>query len=206
MPGKRLPESQRRGAILEGAFRVATRDQLGGLSIRAVAEAAGVSKGLVFFHFKDKETLLLALLDWLLEQGPKLELPPDLDELKSAHPARRLLRVLHHQVAGLPARRQRVELFLDFWVMGTGEPAMRERIRQAFQRYRGEFLPYTRPVVAALPERFDADADVGLAGTVVSFIQGCALQMLSDPVEFDVDRYMRAVEGLVLARPEEGAP
>lgn len=205
MPGARMPEEERREAILVGAFRVAARDQLGGLSMRAVAEAAGVSKALVFFHFQDKDTLLKALLEWVLERGPHVEVPPEAADV-TQQPGRRLMAVLRHQISLLPERKNRSELFLDFWVMGTGSPEIRERIHEAFQRYREDFLPFTRPVVEALPDRFDEDAAEGLAAAIVSFIQGCALQLLSNPEAFDVDRYMRAIRGLMVdVEPAEKA-
>ncbi|NIQ53034.1 MAG: TetR family transcriptional regulator [Gammaproteobacteria bacterium] len=195
MPGKKLPEEERREAILAGAFRVAVREQLGGLSMRAVAEEAGVSKGLVFFHFSDKETLLLALLDWLLEGSPRMELPPDLEGV--GDPARRLLALVEHQVGRLPDRRAQVKLFLDFWVMGMGVPGIQERIREAFDRYRDEFVPYTSSVVESLPERYGPGSADGLAAAVVGFIQGCALQLNAAPESFSVDAYVGALRGLV---------
>ena len=198
MPGRRRPEEERREEILAAAFRVAVRDKLRGLTMRAVADEAGVSKGLVFFHFEGKDALLLALLEWVLERGPQVEVPPGLEVEGGSHPARRLLKLLRHQVEGLPERRERVELFLDFWVMGTERPETQERIRAAFDRYRAEFRPFTRPVVEAAPGRFDGDGDEGLAAVIVSFIQGLSLQLIADPDNFDVDRYMRAVEGLVV--------
>ncbi|MFW5947319.1 MAG: TetR/AcrR family transcriptional regulator [Gemmatimonadota bacterium] len=198
MPGERLPEPERREAILEGAYRVAVRNHLGGLSVQAVADAAGVSKGLVFHHFSDKETLLLALLDWLLARSPRVEVPGDLGGAEGVHPVRRLVMLVAYQVELLPERREQVELFLDFWVMGMAAPEIQERIRAAFDRYREGFVPYTAEVVRALPARFpDGDAD-GLAAVVVSFIEGCALQLMADPSQFDVDRYVRSVESLVL--------
>ncbi|MFO7893058.1 MAG: TetR family transcriptional regulator C-terminal domain-containing protein [Longimicrobiales bacterium] len=198
MPGARLPEEERREAILQGAFEVAARETIGGLSVRAVAEAAGVSKGLVFFHFKDKDTLLLALLDWILERDPRVEPPDHLEPEGTVHPARRLLTLLAHEIAMLQEREERVELLLDFWVLGTSVPVIQERIHQAFERYRKEFEPYTRAVVESLPERFrDADPG-GFSSVIVSFIEGCALQFSANPEEFDVDRYMAAVEALVL--------
>jgi hypothetical protein len=127
-----------------------------------------------------------------------VEIPSELETDDRSHPARRLVALLRHQVAMLPRRRERVELFLDFWVMGTTLPEAQRRIRNAFERYRSEFVPFTRPVVEALPGRFDADGAEGLSGVIVSFIQGCAIQLIADPDRFDVDQYMRAVEGLVL--------
>lgn len=196
MPGKRQSEAERRGAIIRAAFEVASRQQLSGLSVREVAEAAGVSKGLVFFYFTDRETLLLALLDWLLETTLVLEAPPDTEG--EERPGPRLLALVTREVEKLPRDRARAELFLDFWVMGQGAPEIQSRIRDAFARYRGGFLPYTQPVVAQAPERFGPEGARGLASAVVSFIEGCALQLIADPEQFDVERYMRAVRGLVL--------
>ena len=198
MPGARMPEEERRAEILKGAYEVAVRETLGGLRMRAVAEAAGVSKGLVFFYFDDKETLVLALLDWMLEQGPTVEVPQEMPP-ETVHPARRLLVLVSHQVALLKERADRVEVFLDFWVMGTSVPQVQRKIHEAFERYRREFLPYTRTVARALPDRFDDGTAEGLAAVIVSFIEGCALQLSANPEEFNVDRYMRAVEALVLA-------
>jgi AcrR family transcriptional regulator len=75
MPGRKAPEEQRREEILRAAYRVAARERLAGLTGRAVAAEAGVSSGLVFFHFGDRDGLLVALLEWLLEVtvvGPEL--------------------------------------------------------------------------------------------------------------------------------------
>lgn len=196
MPGKKRSESERREAIIQAAFEVASRDQLGGLSMRAVAERAGVSKGLVFFYFTDKDTLLLALLDWLLETTLVVE--PPAEEAGEGGPARRLLAMVTHEVEKLPAERAQAELFLDFWVLGRGQPEIQTRIRRAFVRYREGFLPYAERVVAEAPDRYGPRGARGLAAVVVSFIEGCALQLIADPERFSVDRYIRAVRGLVL--------
>ena len=198
MPGKKRPEEERREEILEGAFRVAARDQLGGLSVRAVAEEAGVSKGLVFFHFTDKETLLRALLDWVLERGPRVEVPARLEAGgEDLHPAARLVALVEHQVSLLPERRARVQLFLDFWLMGMSRPELRDRIRAGFEAYRSQFLPFAEAAVEAMPDRFGAGDAEGLASAAVSYIQGCALQLNADPESFDVERYVRVLRGLV---------
>jgi TetR/AcrR family transcriptional repressor of bet genes len=196
VPGKRQSEAERREAIIRAAFEVACRDQLGGLSMRAVAEAAGVSKGLVFFYYGDRDTLLRALLDWLLETTLVLEGPEEAPTGEG--PSRRLLALVRREVEKLPEDRSRVELFLDFWVRGRGAPEIQERIRRAFARYREGFLTYTEPVVAQAPERFGPEGARGLASVVVSFIEGCALQLIADPDRFDVERDMRAVRGLVV--------
>ena len=80
-----------------------------------MAAEAGVSQGLVFFHFGNREALLVALLDWLLASVLRHRadrLGPD------APPAARLYDLVAREIAALPANRDRVRMLFDFWVMG----------------------------------------------------------------------------------------
>ena len=66
MPGQKAAEAERRAQILEAAYKVALRKGLESLTVRAVAAAAGLSHGLVLFHFKRKDQLVRAVLDRVL--------------------------------------------------------------------------------------------------------------------------------------------
>ncbi len=195
MPGRKAPEEQRREEILRAAYRVAARERLAGLTGRAVAAEAGVSSGLVFFHFGDRDGLLVALLEWLLEVtviGPEL---PAL--LQGRTPGERMLSAIRRDVERLPKQRERVELFFDFWVMGTRHPDVKRMIRAALERYRVAFRPLAAAVIEAEPERYaGVDAD-GLSAVAAGFIEGCALQVVMDSEHFDVEAYMRTLGTLV---------
>lgn len=52
-----------RNQILDGALKLFAHRGYGATSVRDIAEAAGVSKGNVYHHFPDKETIFRALLD-----------------------------------------------------------------------------------------------------------------------------------------------
>jgi TetR/AcrR family transcriptional regulator, transcriptional repressor of bet genes len=195
MPGRKVPEEQRRDEILRAAYRVAARERLTGLTAQAVAAEAGVSKGLVFFHFGSRDALLVALLEWLLERtvvGPELT-----SLLEGATPGERMLSALRRDVERLPRQRDRVELFFDYWVMGTRHTDVQRSIRAALDRYRDAFLPLACEVVDAEPARFAGITAQGLAAVAAGFIEGCALQVVMDPERFDVDAYMRTVQALV---------
>lgn len=61
-------------ALLEAAVRVASRDGAARLTLDAVAQEAGVSKGGLLYHFASKEALLSGLLSWELDSfGAALE-------------------------------------------------------------------------------------------------------------------------------------
>jgi TetR/AcrR family transcriptional repressor of bet genes len=198
MPGTKAPEDERREAILKAAFRVAARERLTGLTAQAVAHEAGVSKGLVFFHFGSRDGLLVELLDWLLEHTVVARADDEVRALPT--PQERLLEVIRRDVEALPKQRERVELFFDYWVMGTRHPGVRDSIRAALDRYRDALRPLSSEVVAADPERYAGITADGLAGVAAGFIEGCALQVVMDPERFSVARSLDTLRALV-ARP-----
>lgn len=58
---------QGREALIRAAVEVAAVRGLRGMTFRAVAEAAGVNNALIAHHFRNREGLLLAALDWATE-------------------------------------------------------------------------------------------------------------------------------------------
>lgn len=198
MPGRRAPEEERREAILRAAFAVAARERLGAVTARAVAAEAGVSAGLVFFYFESVDKLLVELLDWLLAHTLVAADTPDrLSEVTD--PGARMMLAIRRDVEWLPKQRERVELFFDYWVLGTRHPAIRRKIRRALNRYRDAFEPLARALVDSDPERYAGMSAEGLASVAAGFVEGCALQVVMDPTEFDVERSMTTLAALVRA-------
>lgn len=56
---------ERRGEIVEAMLRVMARRGYAKASVAAVAEEAGLTPGLLHYHFRNKEQILLALIDRL---------------------------------------------------------------------------------------------------------------------------------------------
>jgi len=195
---RRSRESQevRREQILEAAFEVATRDRLDGLTVRSVARAAGLSTGLVFFYFKTKEALLVELLDWLLETTIIVKTGGKVLSLPTAR--ERFLARLREAVASVVRERRQVELFFYYWVMGTRDTQVREKIRMALDRYRNVFRPLAEEILLEEPELAESATAEGMACLAVGIVEGCAVQASMDPNNFDVERFMGAIESLVL--------
>jgi len=198
MPGKRIPEDRRREQILDAACRVALRHRLAGLSSRAVAAEAGVSNGLVFFHFRNRRKLLLALLNWLLA---KTILRRAVDRgAASGNASSRLAAEIRDAVEELPGERKWIELFFDYWFTGARDEVIRKRIRAALKRYRDSYLPLTRAVVAEQPARYAGVTGESLADMVTSFIEGCALRLVAEPRHYDARVYSDAAAALLSRR------
>jgi len=200
MPGRKEPEEERRDAILRAAYTVATRERLGGVTARAVAAEAGVSSGLVFFYFASIDNLLVALLDWMLERTmatPEREAVSTLAADLSGDPATRLVTTVATALRRLPRHRERVELFFDYWVLGTRHPVVRRKIRRALAGYRESYIAGAQAVIDSDPDRYAGTSAEGMADVIASFLYGCSMQLVTNPTQFDADRTLAALDALV---------
>src|SRR5689334_17569122 len=68
---QRLKEERRR-ALLEAARRVFARKGLAASKMTDLAAAAGISYGLVYHYFPDKESVFAALVEEAVQQGIQL--------------------------------------------------------------------------------------------------------------------------------------
>jgi TetR/AcrR family transcriptional regulator, transcriptional repressor of bet genes len=204
VPGTRAPEEQRRAQIVDAALVVAARDRLDRLTVRRVAAEAGLSPGLVFHHLTDKETLLLAVLDRLIERT----IPALLDDEEEAGISAatsvdattggdRLLARVRADLGRIELDRELIELFFDFWVMGTRHPEVRARIASALRGYRAALVPMAAAAVRDEPARFAATSPERLAALVVAFILGHAVQAVLDPDASDIEGVVVTLDALV---------
>lgn len=195
MPGRKASEETRREQIILAAYEVAARKGLTGLTVRLVAAEAGLSTGLVFWHFESKELLLVALLDWLLATTTVLHIGAEIRAIGS--PLERLLALLRQEMNRLSREPRRIQLFFEYWVRGGHDAEIGTKMRAELARYREAFRPMAAEVLEAEPERFPQVTADGLAGVAVSFIKGCAVQAMIDPQHFDIREYLSAAEGLL---------
>lgn len=163
MAWTKAPEQERRAQILAAALHTAAHGGLARLTLRAVATEAGLSHGLVLFHFGSKDALLEALLDevlaWLLTRSPSVSSADD------------LVSVLRAEITD--ADPVHMAVLLDFWVLGTRTPALRDRLRRAVGDYEKLLTPPAGPDAAR-----GSPHELAALGAVVVF--GSALRALLD--------------------------
>jgi TetR/AcrR family transcriptional regulator, transcriptional repressor of bet genes len=194
VPGARASEEVRRSQMLRAAFEVASREGIGGLTVRAVAAEAGLSHGLVHFHFKRKERLVHALLDWLVDTVSVLHVPEEIARLTGAR--ERLDALLEQEMERLSHHPGHVRLFYEFGVLGARHEPIRARIGAELARYHVALAAVMEEVLRADPEAFPgANAD-SLATVAVSWIHGAAVQAMVYPGRFDAEGYRAAVLAL----------
>lgn len=192
---KRAPVDVRRGEIVQAAFEVASREGIGGLTIRAVAAEAQLSHALVVHYFQRKERLVYALLDWLIETTSVLRVSEDIASFPRA--LDRLHALLQQEMARLGSQPRHTRLFFEFWALGARHEEIRARIGAELERYRAAFRTIMEELLLAEPARFAGATADGMAAMAVSWIHGCAVQAMVDPGHFDTGEYLAAVRGIV---------
>lgn len=194
MPGRKASEETRRTQILHAAYEVAARGGLDALTVREAAERAGLSVGLVLFHFKTKDALIIAVLDHVLATTTVLHMTDDIAAISS--PRERLLALLRREMRRLSSEPRRIRLFFDFWALGFTNRRIRARMQAELDRYRAAFRPMAEEVLRSEPTRFAGVTAQGLAAVSVSFIKGCAVQSMIDPDNVNIDEFLAATQGL----------
>lgn len=192
---KRVPEEVRREQILRSAFAVASRDGIGGLTIRAVAAEAGISHALVLFHFRRKERLVHELLEWVLANMAVLHVSDDIARFPRARD--QLHALLEQEMARFHHQPEYTRLFLEYWALGVRHEGIRERISGELERYRLAFRAIMEEMLVADPALYPGATAEGLAAVAVSWIHGCAVQAILEPRDFDTDEFLAAVRGMI---------
>ncbi len=174
----RLPADERRAQLVDSAIAVAERSGIGSVTVRAVAVEAKVSLGVVHYCFENKDALLAAMAEVLIEQlvfGMRLAFG---EAAKTAHP---------HGVEGL-------RMLLASGLSGVWEVVRVTRPRQ--------LLTYELPSYSLRESAAVAAAQYhAMDEAAISFLSDCAERtdtVWSEPLA-DVARFALAqIDGIVL--------
>jgi AcrR family transcriptional regulator len=186
----RLPPGQRREQLIDAALSVITRHGYSGVSIEAVARAAGVTRPVIYDHFPNLGRLLHALiereerfaLDQLDQVVPENARGRDPVEVVAGG-VRRFL----DAVASRPATWRIILLPLE------GTPAI---VREHVEHNRARMLERIERLVrrATLP----GDLDVELTARAIhDLAEQAGRMMLTDPRRYSPERYERFARTMV---------
>lgn len=134
-----------RQKILTAAAQLFIRQGYHGLAMRQIAEAVGVSKAALYYHFRDKEELFLAILADYLNDMETL-----IDQVQAeGGTSRDLIQRLVRSILNQPAE-QRAVIRLASQEMAQLEPSARASFNQA---YHAKFLNKIRMILQSGMER-----------------------------------------------------
>jgi TetR/AcrR family transcriptional repressor of bet genes len=194
---------ERRQQIVQGLLQVMAVEGYKGASIQAIGQAAGLNPGLVHYHFKNKQQVLLQAIE---ELGSRVLARFEAKATGADEPWGRLFAFVDaHLAKGEDADPQAVVC----WVAIGAEATRQEDVRAAYQGVVRAQLELLRALLTAVLQhegRSEERVDE-LAAGLLSAIQGSfQLAVTADvtPTGFAAPTVRRMAEGLV--RAEAPAP
>jgi AcrR family transcriptional regulator len=184
---------ERRDQILESAIKVFTRKGFADTRMDDVAADSGLSKGLLYWYFKSKEEVILAIADWLF--GAEFR---RMEKLSAAGGSARacLDEFLDLFVADLRAILKVAPVIYEFYALAFRNSA----VRKAMQAYLHRFLAFMEPVIRRGMETGEfAPGDARVKAIAVgAALEGTLLLWAYAPKLFDPERQLRATMAVVL--------
>ncbi|WP_328946091.1 TetR family transcriptional regulator [Streptomyces sp. NBC_00250] len=174
-PGDR---DARREDVSETVWQVLADKGFGGLTLRAVATAMGVSTGMLMHYFPTKRALITHALD-LLEKRTA-------GRPRRARPAAGLatVRVMLLDILPLtPGDTARNRIWVSSWDLSLADDDLTAEQAGRYTRLRSTLLPHLEAArdLGELPADVDLEQ---LAATTVAFTHGLVVQALFDPARF----------------------
>jgi len=183
----RLPASARREQLLDVALQVFARQGYHVASMNDVAEAAGVTKPVVYQHFDSKRDLYLALL---AEVGDRL-LTAIFKATSGATDGK------HQTELGFRAYFRWVADDHDSFLLLFGSGARRdEEFNDAVRHVTEQVAEAIKPLITA---PIDAEHQRTLAHSLVGLAEGVSRRLVDNGTEFDPDLLARQVSDLAWA-------
>ncbi len=182
-----------RERILDAALEVLSEKKISGTRMRQIARQAEMSQGNLHYYFPSKDALFLDLLDHLLERF--VEERKDTLADANIRPILKLSFILN-QDQDIIRRRKELDVFFDFWVQGTRDEAIQEKISSLYARWRDDIgLIVDEGIRTGL---FNPRHAAILPALLVSIMDGAALQYLIDPEAFSLDDYFHSAYEMIL--------
>lgn len=183
----RLPAAARREQLLEVALDVFAREGFHGASMHQVAEAAGVTKPVLYQHFASKRELYLALLE---EAGARLLHAIRIATSRAANPRDQV-------TSGFTAYFRWVADDHESFTLLFGSGARRdEEFADAVRHVEGAVAEAIAPLIKA---RIDPDHQRTLAFGLVGLAEGVSRRLVHQGEPFDPDVVARQVADLAWA-------
>jgi AcrR family transcriptional regulator len=183
-----MPPLQRREQLIDAALSVIVRDGYEGVSIEAIARAAGVTRPVIYDHFQNLGELLQTLIEreerYALEQLAVV-VPESPSEGEPAELFARGVKRFLDVVASRP------ETWRFILLPPEGTPQI---VREHVERNRAVILKRIEALVKWAIERsgIPADLDVELGARAIrSLSEEAGRMLLTDPERYSPERYER---------------
>jgi AcrR family transcriptional regulator len=175
--------TETRGRILRAAVSCLAESGIDAVRIARVARMAGVSTGLVHYHFDTREALLAEALEASFQIAGEVRLSP---KYGSGTVAERLRRKVEESVPYPGRRRREWGLWVELWLRAVREPALRATAADVYRQLHRSM----RDLIAEGVEEgeFQVDSPAETADRALALIDGFGIRALLGDPAVPVDR------------------
>ncbi|MDV5149183.1 TetR/AcrR family transcriptional regulator [Streptomyces sp. SBC-4] len=173
--------------ILEAAARVIARRGVRGLRVEELAEEAGVSTGLIYYHFKDRTGILRHTLEFINNRAERYTAAQD-EAAEPLSPREELDQVLLLELQDTPEVRENSTAWGELRASAVFDPVLREDLARAT-------LVWVQEVAGLLGQVRPMAPAVGLTGSaerLTALLEGLSMRWLSGGLDIDHARGLMA--------------
>jgi AcrR family transcriptional regulator len=192
MLNDRSTKPDTRERILQAAFTVLSRQGYENTSIKDIAEEAGVAQGLVHYHYKSKQQLVLSVLEFVCKKV----------ELGAVEGEAGAIRAFEDTKATLKESRDANSLYVGLIGVGLHDALVGAGVREFIRSERAHIAELARQVLAERGQ--EPGPASGIASVVWAAVLGIMIQSLVDP-EFDADEAVDTLAAMSLSAVFPGA-
>ena len=185
-----------RQSVLDAAIATLARRGIQATSVKDIADAAGLSKGAVHYHFESKDELLERVLDQCCERIEK-RITNVFDE--PGPPLDRIRRALFEMWAVRRDLSPEFRVLMDIQVVARQSPAMARALGAALARSRQQMIEVGLAPFVALGLRPKVSLEI-IPRLILATLDGLAVHQAVDPIApEDEALLLRALEATALA-------
>ena len=186
----------RRAQVLAEARHIIARDGLEALTISALEARLSFSRGVISYHFENKEEIVLAVLAGVTE---RIGVATRARVRDSEHGPARIAAVVEGMTRGFLGHAESARILVSFWGRIHADPRLRAVNAALFDAFRADTLRLLREEVRA--GTLDAAAASNeVAALVVGTVLGIVSQVYFAPDALDLDAVLAEAGALFAAR------
>ncbi len=175
---------QRKNQILDAAMQVFARLGFHKARMDDVAREAGVSKGLLYWYYKNKDALIAAVLDrffsWELRDLGAVHRMEGTATERLEELTRRVVQEIEHFSLLMP-------IAFEFYAIAGRHPQVREALQRYYARYKALLADIIQAGMAAGEFRPDLNAEE-VAVSIIALYEGMVLLYVLNPQDVDFAR------------------
>jgi AcrR family transcriptional regulator len=173
-----------RDRLLDAAVRLIAREGIDNVRIARIAIEAGVSAGLVHYHFASRDALLEEALEHSYERAGDVRLAT-LDDGRATAP-QRLAAMIDQCLPTDRALHDDFVLWIELWLRSARDPALRPVAARLYARLHEWFSDAIADGIAA-GELRDCDVD-RMTDRLLALIDGYGIRVLTEDPQMPLDR------------------